>query len=103
MDLDRRTFYEKELELRMSMSLWGRVAMTGVMRRSGSITQLPMCDGPSSEIFQAFLDLAAKNSIDPKKMDVETVDFQNAPETYEALAKGERKSTRGRVQIFRRG
>ena len=91
MDLDRRTFYEKELELRMSMS-YGPGRYDRRYEEVGLDYPIAYVRWTEQRNLQAFLDLAAKNSIDPKKMDVETVDFQNAPETYEGLAKGERKA-----------
>jgi predicted dehydrogenase len=90
MDLDRRTFYEKELELRMSMS-YGPGRYDRRYEEVGLDYPLAYVRWTEQRNLQAFLDLAAKGSIDPLKMDVEEVDFKRATETYEALAKGERK------------
>jgi predicted dehydrogenase len=91
MDLDRRTFYEKELELRMSMS-YGPGRYDRRYEEVGLDYPLAYVRWTEQRNLQAFLDLAARGSIDPMKLDVETVDFEAATGTYEALAKGERKS-----------
>ena len=91
MNLDRRTFYEKELELRMSMS-YGPGRYDRHYEEVGLDYPIAYVRWTEQRTLQAFLDLAAKGSVDPKRMDVEAVDFENAPETYEALAKGERKA-----------
>ena len=91
MDLDRRTFYEKELELRMSMS-YGPGRYDRRYEEVGLDYPIAYVRWTEQRNLQAFLDLAAKGSIDPNKMDLERVDFEAATETYEALAKGERKA-----------
>jgi len=91
MDLDRRSFYEKELELRMSMS-YGPGRYDRRYEEVGLDYPLAYVRWTEQRNLQAFLDLAARGSIDPLKMGVETVDFEGAIETYEALAKGERKA-----------
>ncbi len=89
MDLDRRTFYEKELELRMSMSY-------GPGRYDRNYEELGL-DYPMSHVrwtenrnLQAFLALAASESVDPLKLDISRVDFVEACDSYEALARGDR-------------
>ena len=91
MDLDRRTFYAKELELRMSMSY-------GPGRYDRSYEELGL-DYPISYVrwtenrnLQAFIALAASGDVDPGKLDATVVDFEDAEKSYEALAKGERSN-----------
>jgi predicted dehydrogenase/threonine dehydrogenase-like Zn-dependent dehydrogenase len=91
MDLDRRTFYEKELELRMSMS-YGPGRYDRRYEEVGLDYPVAYVRWTEQRNLQAFIDLAAKGSVDPNKMDLERVEFEKATETYEALAKGERKA-----------
>ncbi len=91
MDLDRRVFYEKELELRMSMS-YGPGRYDRRYEEEGLDYPIAYVRWTEQRNLQAFLDLAARGVIDPRKMDVETVPFGEATGTYEALAGGERKS-----------
>jgi len=91
MDLDRRTFYEKELELRMSMS-YGPGRYDRRYEELGLDYPIAYVRWTEQRNLQAFVDLATKGSIDPMKMDIETVEFETATDTYEALAKGDRKA-----------
>jgi predicted dehydrogenase len=91
MDLDRRTFYEKELELRMSMS-YGPGRYDRRYEELGLDYPVAYVRWTEQRNLQAFVDLAARGAVDPMKMDVETVPFEQATETYEALAKGERRA-----------
>jgi len=91
MDLDRRTFYEKELDLRMSMS-YGPGRYDRRYEEVGLDYPIAYVRWTEQRNLQAFIDLAARGSLDPMKMDIETVDFESAPSAYEALAKGERKA-----------
>ena len=91
MNLDRRSFYPKELELRMSMSY-------GPGRYDRRYEELGL-DYPISHVrwtenrnLQSFVNLAAAGDIDPAKLDAEVVAFEDAERSYEALAKGERKN-----------
>jgi polar amino acid transport system substrate-binding protein len=91
MDLDRRSFYPKELELRMSMSY-------GPGRYDRRYEELGL-DYPISHVrwtenrnLQSFVNLAAAGDIDPAKLDAEVVAFEDAEGSYEALAKGDRKN-----------
>ena len=88
---DRRVFYEKELELRMSMS-YGPGRYDRRYEEEGLDYPIAYVRWTEQRNLQAFLDLAARGVIDPRKMDVETVPFGEATGTYEALAGGERKS-----------
>lgn len=91
MDLDRRTFYEKELELRMSMS-YGPGRYDRRYEEVGLDYPIAYVRWTEQRNLQAFVDLAARGSLDPMRLDVETVEFERATGTYEALAKGERKA-----------
>jgi predicted dehydrogenase len=91
MDLDRRSFYEKELQLRMSMSY-------GPGRYDRRYEELGL-DYPISHVrwtenrnLQAFVDLIASGSLDPLALEAEVVPFDEATRTYEELAAGERRS-----------
>ncbi len=91
MELDRRTFYEKELELRMSMSY-------GPGRYDRRYEELGL-DYPISHVrwtenrnLQAYVDLAASGDVDPGSLDVEMVGFEQAERSYEELARGDRKN-----------
>jgi predicted dehydrogenase len=97
MDLDRRSFYEKELELRMSMS-YGPGRYDRRYEELGLDYPFAYVRWTEQRNLQAFLDLAARGQVAPLEMDVETVDFDTATTTYEALAKGERRSL---AAIFR--
>ncbi len=91
MDLDRRSFYDKELELRMSMSY-------GPGRYDRRYEELGL-DYPISHVrwtenrnLQSFLALIASGSIDPGHLDTQMVDFDEAEPAYEELASGERRA-----------
>lgn len=91
MVLDRRTFYEKELELRMSMS-YGPGRYDRRYEEQGYDYPLPFVRWTENRNLDTFLQLAARGAIDPLKLDIETVPFEEALEVYEALAAGERRS-----------
>ncbi|MEM9173617.1 MAG: bi-domain-containing oxidoreductase [Myxococcota bacterium] len=99
MDLDRRTFYEKELDLRMSMS-YGPGRYDYRYEEGGVDYPVAYVRWTEQRNLQAFLDLAARGAVDPSRMDTEVVDFELAPEAYEALASGERRSL---AVVFRYG
>ncbi len=91
MDLDRRSFYDKELELRMSMSY-------GPGRYDRRYEELGL-DYPISHVrwtenrnLQSFLALIASGSIDPGHLDTQAVDFDEAESAYEELARGKRRA-----------
>ena len=91
MDLDRRSFYDKELELRMSMS-YGPGRYDRRYEEVGLDYPIAYVRWTEQRNLQAFVDLAARGRIDPLQMDIESVEFASASATYEALAKGERKA-----------
>jgi predicted dehydrogenase/threonine dehydrogenase-like Zn-dependent dehydrogenase len=97
MELDRRAFYEKELELRMSMS-YGPGRYDRRYEEEGLDYPRSYVRWTENRNLQAYLDLAARDRIDPQKMDVSEVPFADALASYEALARGERG---GLAIIFR--
>jgi predicted dehydrogenase/threonine dehydrogenase-like Zn-dependent dehydrogenase len=99
MDLDRRTFYEKELELRMSMS-YGPGRYDRSYEEAGLDYPIEYVRWTENRNLQAFLALAAGGAIDPGRLDTQTVDFADAESAYEDLAAGRR---RGLAVIFRYG
>jgi len=99
MDLDRRTFYEKELELRMSMS-YGPGRYDRRYEEVGLDYPIAYVRWTENRNLQAFLALAASGAIDPARLDTQTIDFSDALAAYEDLAAGRR---RGLAVIFRYG
>jgi predicted dehydrogenase/threonine dehydrogenase-like Zn-dependent dehydrogenase len=97
MDLDRRTFYEKELELRMSMS-YGPGRYDRHYEEIGLDYPIEYVRWTENRNLQAFLALAGSGAIDPSRLDAHTVDFADAEAAYEDLAAGRR---RGLALIFR--
>jgi predicted dehydrogenase len=97
MDLDRGNFYEKELELRMSMS-YGPGRYDRRYEEVGLDYPIAYVRWTENRNLQAFLALAASRAVDPGALDAETVDFADAEATYEALAAGKR---RGLGVVFR--
>ncbi len=91
MELDRRCFYEKELELRVSMS-YGPGRYDRRYEESGLDYPLPFVRWTENRNLQAFLALTAAGSVHPDRLDTETVPFDEAERTYEDLARGERRS-----------
>lgn len=99
MDLDRRTFYEKELDLRMSMS-YGPGRYDRRYEELGLDYPIEYVRWTENRNLQAFLALASSGAIDPGRLDAQTIDFSDAETAYEDLAAGRR---RGLAVIFRYG
>jgi predicted dehydrogenase/threonine dehydrogenase-like Zn-dependent dehydrogenase len=97
MELDRRSFYDKELDLRMSMS-YGPGRYDRRYEELGLDYPISYVRWTENRNLQAFLALAHAGAIDPTKLDARTVDFADAESAYEALASGER---RGLAMLFR--
>lgn len=97
MELDRRSFYEKELELRMSMS-YGPGRYDRRYEELGLDYPISYVRWTENRNLQAFLALARSGAIDPTRLDTRTLDFAQAEGAYEELAKGER---RGLALVFR--
>jgi polar amino acid transport system substrate-binding protein len=91
MDLDRRTFYEKELELRMSMS-YGPGRYDRRYEELGLDYPMAYVRWTENRNLQAFLALAASGAVDPERLDAQKVPFAEAERAYEELARGERRS-----------
>jgi len=91
LELDRRTFYEKELELRMSTS-YGPGRYDRRYEELGLDYPLPYVRWTENRNLQAFLALVAAGSVRPERLDTQTVPFEHAVGAYEELAKGERRS-----------
>src|SRR6267143_1259034 len=85
MDLDRRTFYEKELELRMSMS-YGPGRYDRRYEENGLDYPIEYVRWTENRNLQAFLALASSGSIDPGRLDTQIVDFADAESAYQDLA-----------------
>jgi predicted dehydrogenase/threonine dehydrogenase-like Zn-dependent dehydrogenase len=91
MDLDRRSFFEKELDLRMSMS-YGPGRYDRRYEELGLDYPISYVRWTENRNLQAFIALAGSGAIDPERLDVQTIPFDAAAATYEELARGERKS-----------
>jgi predicted dehydrogenase/threonine dehydrogenase-like Zn-dependent dehydrogenase len=91
MDLDRRSFFEKELDLRMSMS-YGPGRYDRRYEELGLDYPISYVRWTENRNLQAFIALAGAGAIDPERLDVQTIPFAEATQTYEELAGGERKS-----------
>jgi threonine dehydrogenase-like Zn-dependent dehydrogenase len=91
MDLDRRSFFEKELDLRMSMS-YGPGRYDRRYEELGLDYPISYVRWTENRNLQAFLSLAASGAVDPEQLDVQIIPFADAEQTYEELAKGERRS-----------
>lgn len=91
MELDRRSFYPKELELRMSMSYGpGRYARS--YEEGGLDYPLPYVRWTENRNLQSFLALLASGGVRLDGLAAEVVPFEDAERTYDELAKGERRS-----------
>jgi predicted dehydrogenase/threonine dehydrogenase-like Zn-dependent dehydrogenase len=88
MQLDRRVFYDKALELRMSTS-YGPGRYDRTYEEQGLDYPLPYVRWTENRNLQAFLALCASGGVDPSHLDTRTVDFAEALATYEVLAKGD--------------
>lgn len=91
LELDRRSFYEKELSLRLSMS-YGPGRYDRRYEELGLDYPLPYVRWTENRNLQSFLALAAAGRIHPERLDAETVPFEQAESAYEELASGERRS-----------
>jgi predicted dehydrogenase/threonine dehydrogenase-like Zn-dependent dehydrogenase len=97
MNLDRRAFYEKELELRMSTS-YGPGRYDRSYEEAGLDYPISYVRWTENRNLQAFLSLVASGAIDPAQLDTQTTGFAEAERCYEALASGDR---RGLAIVFR--
>ncbi len=90
LELDRRSFYDKELSLRLSMS-YGPGRYDRRYEELGLDYPLAYVRWTENRNLQAFLALAAADRIHPESLDAETVPFEQAESAYEELASGERR------------
>jgi predicted dehydrogenase/threonine dehydrogenase-like Zn-dependent dehydrogenase len=97
LDLDRRSFYEKELELRMSTS-YGPGRYDRAYEEEGLDYPLAWVRWTENRNLQAFLALIADGSVRPAALDAEIHPFEEAVSVYEDLAQGQRRSL---AAIFR--
>ncbi|MCH2185112.1 bi-domain-containing oxidoreductase [Myxococcota bacterium] len=91
LELDRRTFYEKELSLRLSMS-YGPGRYDRNYEELGLDYPLPFVRWTENRNLQAFLALVAAQRIHPAQLDTVTVEFPQAVSAYEGLARGTQRS-----------
>jgi predicted dehydrogenase/threonine dehydrogenase-like Zn-dependent dehydrogenase len=91
MELDRRVFYAKELELRMSTS-YGPGRYDRHYEEEGLDYPLPYVRWTENRNLQAFLELLASGTVRADRFDRELVPFEEAVGVYEELAKGVRRS-----------
>jgi predicted dehydrogenase/threonine dehydrogenase-like Zn-dependent dehydrogenase len=91
MELDRRTFYDKELELRMSTS-YGPGRYDRTYEEAGFDYPLPYVRWTENRNLQAFLALVAAGGVKVDRLDTQIAPFEDAVSHYEELAKGERRS-----------
>ncbi len=97
MDLDRRTFYDKQLELRMSTS-YGPGRYDRNYEEGGIDYPLPYVRWTENRNMQAFLALLASRSVRPDLLDTKVEAFNDAERVYEQLAEGEVSSV---AAVFR--
>jgi len=88
MQLDRRWLYEKELELRMSMS-YGPGRYDRRYEELGLDYPLSYVRWTENRNLDAFLALVRSGAVDPLALDVREAPFADAERAYEDLAKGE--------------
>ena len=91
MDLDRRSFFDKELELRMSMS-YGPGRYDARYEEQGVDYPVAYVRWTEQRNLQAFVDLIDRKAIDPLDLAHATVAFADAVEKYEELAAGSRSA-----------
>ncbi len=97
LDLDRRSFYEKELELRMSTS-YGPGRYDRAYEEEGLDYPLAYVRWTENRNLQAFIALIASGSVQPEALDTAIFPFEEAVSVYEDLAQGTRRSL---AAIFR--
>ncbi len=97
MELERRTFYDKELELRMSTS-YGPGRYDRSYEEVGLDYPLPYVRWTENRNLRSFLALAESGTVDPGKLQTTGVPFAEAESAYEALAEGRNPSV---AVIFR--
>ena len=89
MDLDRRAFYEKELEFVVSMS-YGPGRYDRHYEEEGLDYPLAYVRWTEGRNLAAVLALVDSGGFEPRRLDTDTVPFSEAIESYERLARGDR-------------
>ncbi len=90
-ELDRRVMYDKELDLRMSMS-YGPGRYDRRYEEQGLDYPIAYVRWTENRNLRAFLELIESGAIDPLKLDTETRPFEDAVEAYEELEAGRASS-----------
>lgn len=90
-EIERRAVYDKELDLRMSMS-YGPGRYDRDYEELGRDFPLPYVRWTENRNMQAVLGLLSTGSISMKKISAERVEFDDAVRVYDELAEGENKS-----------
>ncbi len=88
-EIDRRLVYEKELELRMSMS-YGPGRYDRRYEEEGLDYPLAYVRWTENRNLEAFLALVASGALDPALLETESVPFEDAVRVYDDLAEGRR-------------
>jgi predicted dehydrogenase/threonine dehydrogenase-like Zn-dependent dehydrogenase len=91
MELERQTFYDKELELRMSTS-YGPGRYDRSYEEIGLDYPLPYVRWTENRNLRSFLALVASGAVDPGKLRTTEVPFAEAEATYERLSEGRNPS-----------
>jgi predicted dehydrogenase/threonine dehydrogenase-like Zn-dependent dehydrogenase len=90
-EFDRRTVYERELEVRMSTS-YGPGRYDRSYEEEGLDYPLPYVRWTENRNVQAFLNLVAAGDVRPDLLDTEVVDFENAVNVYNAMETGQQRN-----------
>lgn len=97
LELERRSFYEKELELRMSMS-YGPGRYDHRYEELGLDYPLPYVRWTENRNLETFLDLVAAGTVRPELLAAEQIAFEDASRVYTELTEGKRP---GLAAVFR--
>lgn len=87
LELERRTMYDKELEVRMSTS-YGPGRYDRTYEEVGLDYPLPYVRWTENRNLSAFLNLIQSNALRPESLDVQTLPIGDAIEAYDDLASG---------------
>ena len=90
-EIERRAVYDKELDLRMSMS-YGPGRYDRNYEELGHDFPLPYVRWTENRNMQAVLGLLSTGSISTKKINADRVEFDDAVRVYDELAEGKNKS-----------
>jgi polar amino acid transport system substrate-binding protein len=90
-EVERRALYDKELELRMSMS-YGPGRYDRNFEETGLDYPISYVRWTENRNLAAFLQLIAARALDIARLDTDTVAFEDSVRTYDDLAQGRRRS-----------